>query len=449
SLHSMFHMTNDSGLFQMDSQLTSSGNVLVGNVFKNETKKWLPLYESKMFHQYNHRFGTYKGFKKKPDKRLNKLNLTDPKELAIPWYWVDEAEIKNRISDFNNNYMMSYRVITNSSTNARTGMFTLLPMCALGNSASIIQTSVSPLKSLILLSLLNSYVVDFIIRQKIGGANLSNYIVEQLAILPPDKFDVEISKFIIPKIFELLFTAIDILDTPKTIWREIDSDTRKMINSQWLDNIANTSVHKLEEFSPKIKYLASIDDYLQDTQNFPPFFWNDDRRFQIQCELDALFGHLYNLTRDEFAFILDSFPIIRNYDLADYGDYRTKQIILEKFDALADDPMLKGACIPLAERVSVINKPAKSQAEKTAPTPPPAPKSDPKPQPAPLKPKLTEVSQPDLPAAPAVKEPQSALLSDYTLHYCPKCEKRVLGFDRENHTRERHSGVDPGYDKID
>jgi len=45
---------------------------------------------------------------------------------------------------------------------------------------------------------------------------------------------------------------------------------------------------------------------------------------------------------------------VRRKDEAQYGEYRTKRVILEKFDALADDLMLVGACTPLAERVSVL-----------------------------------------------------------------------------------------------
>jgi hypothetical protein len=54
-------------------------------------------------------------------------------------------------------------------------------------------------------------------------------------------------------------------------------------------------------------------------------------------DLSGLFqGHLYGLTREELAYILDTFPIVRRKDEAQFGEYRTKRLILENYDALAD-----------------------------------------------------------------------------------------------------------------
>ena len=46
----------------------------------------------------------------------------------------------------------------------------------------------------------------------------------------------------------------------------------------------------------------------------PPFRWDDHRRFQLRCELDAAFFHLYGLNRDDTAYILDTFPIVKRKD---------------------------------------------------------------------------------------------------------------------------------------
>ena len=60
--------------------------------------------------------------------------------------------------------------------------------------------------------------------------------------------------------------------------------------------------------------------------------WDEERRAHLRAELDALYGHLYGLTRDELAYILDTFPIVRREDEAKYGEYRTKRLVLEAFD---------------------------------------------------------------------------------------------------------------------
>jgi hypothetical protein len=67
----------------------------------------------------------------------------------------------------------------------------------------------------------------------------------------------------------------------------------------------------------------------------PPFLWDPARRFQLRCELDAAFFHLYGIARDDVDYVLDTFPIVRKHDEKAHGEYRTKRVILEIYDALA------------------------------------------------------------------------------------------------------------------
>lgn len=86
----------------------------------------------------------------------------------------------------------------------------------------------------------------------------------------------------------------------------------------------------------------------------PPFRRDDERRFWLRAELDATFFHLYLGTpeewakepaalrgsfptpRDAVAYITDTFPIVRRKDEEKYGTYRTKDAILEIYDAMAE-----------------------------------------------------------------------------------------------------------------
>ncbi len=67
-----------------------------------------------------------------------------------------------------------------------------------------------------------------------------------------------------------------------------------------------------------------------------PCGWDDERRFLIRCELDAAFFHLYGLARDDVEYILDTFPIVKEHDEKAYGEFRTKRVILEIYDAMAN-----------------------------------------------------------------------------------------------------------------
>jgi hypothetical protein len=44
--------------------------------------------------------------------------------------------------------------------------------------------------------------------------------------------------------------------------------------------------------------------------------------------------HIYGISKDDVDYILETFPIVKRKDEAAYGEYRTKRLILEKYDEL-------------------------------------------------------------------------------------------------------------------
>jgi hypothetical protein len=67
----------------------------------------------------------------------------------------------------------------------------------------------------------------------------------------------------------------------------------------------------------------------------PPFRWDEDRRFTIRAELDAAFFHLYGIDRDDTDYIMETFPIVKRKDIETHKSFRTKDKILEIYDAMA------------------------------------------------------------------------------------------------------------------
>ena len=67
----------------------------------------------------------------------------------------------------------------------------------------------------------------------------------------------------------------------------------------------------------------------------PPFRWDEARRFLLRCELDAAYFHLYGIARDDVDYIMETFPIVKRKDVATHGEFRTKRVILEIYDAMA------------------------------------------------------------------------------------------------------------------
>ena len=101
----MFNMTSRSGLFRTREELEEAGWQLVGNVFVRgdaEPECYLPLYEAKLFHQYDHRFATFDGVSAKDLKGGNARPMTaaekaDAQAVALPRYWVPEEEVQKRL----------------------------------------------------------------------------------------------------------------------------------------------------------------------------------------------------------------------------------------------------------------------------------------------------------------------------------------------------------------
>jgi hypothetical protein len=67
-----------------------------------------------------------------------------------------------------------------------------------------------------------------------------------------------------------------------------------------------------------------------------PYIWNVERRALLRAEIDAAYFHLFALDRGEVWHVLDTFQIVRRKDEGRFGEYRTRRIILEAYDAMAE-----------------------------------------------------------------------------------------------------------------
>ena len=58
-------------------------------------------------------------------------------------------------------------------------------------------------------------------------------------------------------------------------------------------------------------------------------------RARLRAEIDAYVAHLYGLTRDEFAYILDTFPVLKRKEEQAFGEFMSKRKCLEEYDRIA------------------------------------------------------------------------------------------------------------------
>ncbi len=297
----LMDMSNDSGLFRTREQLGVDGWKLDGNVFHKGDQRYLPLYEAKMIHHFDHRFGDYVDYPpgaettQLPDVPVERLQ--DAKYVIRPRYWVPEAEVDDRLAGkWDRGWLLGWRDITNT-TNERTVIASVLPRVGVGNKIPLMLFRAEHLSQVPgLVSNLGAFAYDYAARQKIGGTTLNFFIYQQLPVLPPSTYSApapwspeeSLADWLRPRVLELTYTAWD-----------------------------------LEPFARDLGFSG------------PPFRWDPDRRFQLRCELDAAFFHLYEINREDADYILDTFPIVRRNDEKEHGEYRTKRVILELYDAFA------------------------------------------------------------------------------------------------------------------
>jgi len=295
----LFNMTSDSHLFRTREQLEADGWELEGNVFAKDGQRHLPLYEAKMIHHFDHRFGDYalrtSGSESTALPDVPVAQLQDPHFEPLPRYWVPEAEVEDRLQGrWPHSWLIGWRDICRS-TDERTVIASVIPRVGVGNNLPISILSRPAPEVAGLGGSISSFAFDFVSRFKVGGTHLNFFITHQLPVLPPETYDDKapwhrhdkIQDWLLPRVLELTYTAWD-----------------------------------LAPFARDLGYDG------------PPFRWDDERRFLLRCELDAAFFHLYGIARDDAAYIMDTFPIVKRKDEAAHGHYRTRNTILEIYDAL-------------------------------------------------------------------------------------------------------------------
>ncbi|MHB1414442.1 MAG: Eco57I restriction-modification methylase domain-containing protein, partial [Chloroflexota bacterium] len=391
----MFHMSNDSHLFRTAEQLAQEGWQQVGNTWERGGRRYLPLYEAKMFHQFNHRWATYDG---SDFRDVAPAELADPSFVAQPRYWVPEHEVAPKVAqvpalvmmnryteegskrslamwlagyrlnhgdedgaakimsslylwdspeatltgalqaqamerrypltqnalahiavasrnhgeyklavkciidDYQLQWLLSFRDIARA-TDERTAIFSALPRVGVGHNAPIAFVGCGQTLQVCFLANMCAMPFDYVVRQKIGGTHLTYTYVKQLPVIPPSAYSQSDLEFVTPRVLELTYTARD-----------------------------------LQPFARDCGYDG------------PPFKWDEERRAQLRAELDAYYASLYGLTRDELRYILDpadvygpdfpgeTFRVLKEKEIRQHGEYRTRRLVLEAWDRLGLAP---------------------------------------------------------------------------------------------------------------
>ena len=269
----------------------------------------LRIYEGSYMHQFDHRFANWTGVAivRVDENVKSRADYTITTSDLIPASYASDR-LKS-IADKDLHWLLALRRQARA-TDSLIAIAAIIPRSVMeGNLTAFFPREHDAKAGACLCANFNSFAFNFLVRLRQAGPNLNKNVYSQVPIVVglarPNAAGILATlselEFLLPRVLELTYTAWD-----------------------------------LEPFARDCGWFG------------PPFVWDEGRRFQLRCELDAAFFHLYGLSRADAAYILDTFPIVRRKDEARTeeinaagevikpGRYITKDTILEIYDALAE-----------------------------------------------------------------------------------------------------------------
>jgi hypothetical protein len=295
----LFNSASDSILFKTMSDLDALGAISNGSEYLLEGDRWVPLFDAKMGQQFNSRAAnlTFSGHQsRKVSKETSRVgDLSNPNYVPRSVYWVPEGLCHERIPDWEKDWLLGFKDVT-GITSTRLASFSIIPFEGVADSYPLLSAECPPQGYSFLLAWFNSLIVEFNLRQRMQGLHLTWHLLKETPI-----------------------PQMSILNYPKP-WSGAETV------ASWVSKRAcELSVNDYSTIS-----------FLEEHEiEHPPFVYDDIRRFEIRCELDAAFFHLSSITTvDAVEFILDSFTSLQRIDKSKHGTYRTKERILEIYQEM-------------------------------------------------------------------------------------------------------------------
>ena len=208
--------------------------------------KALPLVEGKMIHQFEFARQDYKFWVPESAGRKSLIGRGDDTGQALSYQ----------------RYRLAHRSIA-SSTNERTLIASILPPKVFsGNSLNVAFAPEGAVEQLVLMALMNSFVLDYHLRQQVS-ANLNMFYIYQCPVPRLSKKD--------------------------SAFAPITSRAARLI--------CTTSA--FDDLAKSVGLKGHQDGATDPTE-----------RAKLRAELDGLVAHLYGLSEEEFTHVLGTFPLV-------------------------------------------------------------------------------------------------------------------------------------------
>jgi hypothetical protein len=297
----MFHQSFDAKHFAHAKMLTEDGYKLRGNLWQKGRSKYLPLYEAKMIQAYDHRAAGVLFDKTNWTRQGQTVATTaaqhqNSEYLVQPRWWIDEPKVSALLNQTSATKILAFKNVT-SPTNQRTMIAAFLPYGGVVHSAPLMLTgeNISVRLTCCLLANLNSFAYDFVCRQKIGGINLSYFIINQIPTVQPHTY----------------------------------ADRCPWDQRQSLEKWVSDRVLKLTCTSNDMIPLAEA------AGLEPPVHpWKPTERADLMAQLDAAYFILYGIERDDVEHILSTFTGASEAPPDMFGTVSVADKILKHYDHL-------------------------------------------------------------------------------------------------------------------
>ncbi len=232
---------------------------------------------------------------------------------------------------------MGFRDIA-SATNERTCITAVFPTSAVGNSINLI-LGLDGLEAAAFTANANSFVFDFCCRQKVSGTHVNIWIFKQLPAIPFETYaqpcpwalhpqstihdPPTLRDWLLPRVLELTYTAWDLEAFAADCLTEANSEQRVASGEDISSHSPFATHHSPEEASSEQR-MANGKDAGVSSSSLSPLVPRSSPLLSA-----------FPTPRHAVSYIMDTFPIVKRKDESKHGTYRTKETILQIYDALA------------------------------------------------------------------------------------------------------------------
>lgn len=256
----------------------------------------LPVYEGRMVDQFDHRAKAYRSGRVR-SAIWEPLFFTNPDKAIVPQWRLPPDRIPSKLGDRVWRYRVGWCDVT-APRNERSLIAALIPPGVIcGDSVpNLIFPGDYEWAYMPWLAIANSFCLDYLVRKRIS-LHIKYTVLDSLPF-PRLSINDPVVERLGPIALKLTCTGPEMT----TYWNS-------MVSYGWCEDIPDWST--------------------------PPSLIDPEQRATARAEIDAIVAReLFELTSEELATILDTFPVLRRREEKLYGEFRTKRLVLEWYDKL-------------------------------------------------------------------------------------------------------------------